>query len=132
MKEIYVITRHKGIAKRSETGEAEIVREISSKEDLEELIERMPFVQTIQAPNIKVRKEFYQMAMNKYEDLEWVKIIKSVYLRMEDRHYEEFEKTYLEEAKKYLYGEISIVFGMAFEEVEQFLNETIERQLDEF
>lgn len=58
------------------------IREVSTKEELLELIERMPYIQTIQAPNGKVRKELYELSMKKYDDVEWVKVIKSVYLRM--------------------------------------------------
>lgn len=68
------------------------VREISTREELEELIERMPYIQTIQAPNSKARKELYQLAMDEYDDVNQVKVIKSVYLRMEDHRYDEFEQ----------------------------------------
>ena len=71
------------------------IREISTKEELEELMERMPYITTISAPNRKVRRELYDIAMEKYEDIEWVKVIKSVYLRMKDHGYEEFEPEYV-------------------------------------
>lgn len=131
MKQDYVIT-DTGIALKETAEESRIIRQISTREELEEIIDRIPYTQTIQAPNSKVRREFYQTAMEKYEDLEWVKIIKSVYLRMEEKHYEEFESEYLEKAKAYLYGEISIQFQIPFEDVEKFLNDTIEKQLNEF
>lgn len=128
----YVITGNKGIVLSSQVEEWEVIRKISSKEELEELIERMPYIQTIQAPNNKVRKEFYKAAMDKYDDLEWVRVIKTVHLRMEEGHYEPFEPDYLEKARGFLYSEISIEFELPFEEVEGFLNETIKKQLDEF
>lgn len=131
-KNSYVITKNNGVMAGTEAKESEIVREISSKEELEELIERIPFIQTIQAPNSKVRKSFYQTAMEKYDDLEWVSIIKSVHLRMAEGRYEQFEVDYLKKARKFLYGEISVQFGIPFEGVEKFLNETIEKQLKEF
>ncbi len=132
MDSYYVITRNKGIVLNGEAAPDEIVRPVSSREELEELIERMPYTKTIQAPTSKIRKEFYQAALDKYEDLEWVKLIKSVHLRVEDRHYEEFELGYLEKARALLYGEISVVFGIPLEQVEAYLNETIEQQLEEF
>jgi len=127
----YVITR-KGIEEKSEKNASDVIREISTREELEEIIERMPFTQTIQAPNSKIRKEFYQTAMDKYEDLEWVKVIKSVHLRVEEKRYDEFELKYLEKAKEFLYGEIAVAFQIPFESVEAFLNETIEKQLQAF
>lgn len=130
MEDIYVITS-KGITKKQEAIDG-FVREISTREELEELIERMPYIQTIQAPNSKARKELYQLAMNEYDDVSWVKIIKSVYLRMEDHRYDEFEPNYMERAKNFLYKEMAIRFNLPFEEVENFVNDTIKKHLDEF
>lgn len=53
----YVIVRGKGVILSSQAVETEIVRPISSREELEELIDRMPFIQTIQVPNNKIRKD---------------------------------------------------------------------------
>ena len=130
MGDIYVITS-KNVIKKQDAIDG-FVREISAKEELEELIERMPYVQTIQAPNSKARKELYQLAMDEYDDVEWVKVIKSVYLRMEDNRYDEFEQGYMEKAKNFLYKEIAIRFDLLFEEVEDFLNNTIKKHLEEF
>ena len=130
MEDIYVITS-KSVIKKQDAIDG-FVREISTKEELEELIERMPYVQTIQAPNSKARKELYQLAMDEYDDVEWVKVIKSVYLRMEDNRYDEFEQGYMEKAKNFLYKEIAIRFDLLFEEVEDFVNNTIKRHLEEF
>lgn len=130
MENKYMITE-KGIKQKPDT-EERIIREISTKEELEELIERMPYIQTIQAPNGKVRKELYELAMKAYDDVEWVKVIKSVYLRMEDRRYEDFEPGYMEKAKQFLYGEIAVRFVLPFNDVEHFVNEAIKKHLEEF
>ena len=130
MEDIYVVTS-KGITKKHEAIDG-FVREISTREELEELIERMPYIQTIQAPNGKARKELYQLAMNEYDDVNWVKVIKSVYLRMADHRYDEFEPNYMERAKNFLYKEMAIRFNLPFGEVENFVNDTIKKHLDEF
>lgn len=130
MEDIYVVTSN-GITKKQEALDG-FVREISTREELEELIERMPYIQTIQAPNSKARKELYQLAMNEYDDVNWVKVIKSVYLRMEDHRYDEFEPNYMERAKNFLYKEMAIRFNLPFGEVENFVNDTIKKHLDEF
>lgn len=132
MQDQYVVTRERGIQPVKDAAEEEIVRRVSSREALEEVIERIPYTRTIQAPNGRLRRELYQEAMGKYEDLEWVKIIKSVHLRMEDRSYEPFEPDFLEQAQRYLYGELAVVFGIAFDQVEAYLDETITCQLEEF
>lgn len=132
MQNQYVVTRERGIQRVKDVVGDEIIREVSSREELEELIERMPYTRTIQAPNGRIRKELYQEAMGKYDDLEWVKIIKSVHLRVEDRNYEPYELEFLEKAQRYLYGELAVVFEIPFDQVETYLNETITRQLEEF
>lgn len=130
MEKSYVITES-GIAEKTDAME-EIIREVSTKEELLELMERMPYIQTIKAPNGKIRKELYELSMKKYDDVEWVKVIKSVYLRMEDRRYEDFESEYMEKAKQFLYGEITVRFEIPYEEVERFVNDTIKKHLEEF
>lgn len=130
MGELYVITES-AVAEKTDAM-AGIIREVSTKEELSELMERMPYIQTIQAPNGKVRRELYELSMKKYDDVEWAKVIKSVYLRMEDRRYEDFEPGYMEKAKQFLYGEIAVRFEIPYEEVEQFVNDTIKKHLVEF
>jgi len=130
MRKLYVITAN-GIVEKSDAMDG-IIREVSTKEELSELMERMPYIQTIQAPNGKVRKELYELSMKQYDDVEWVKVIKSVYLRMEDRRYEDFEPRYMEKAKQFLYREIAVRFEIPYEEVEQFVNDTIKKHLEEF
>lgn len=130
MGELYVITES-AVAEKTDAM-AGIIREVSTKEELSELMERMPYIQTIQAPNGKVRRELYELSMKKYDDVEWVKVIKNVYLRMEDRRYEDFEPGYMEKAKQFLYGEIAVRFEIPYEEVEQFVNDTIKKHLEEF
>lgn len=130
MGELYVITES-AVAEKTDAM-AGIIREVTTKEELSELMERMPYIQTIQAPNGKVRRELYELSMKKYDDVEWVKVIKSVYLRMEDRRYEDFEPGYMEKAKQFLYGEIAVRFEIPYEEVEQFVNDTIKKHLEEF
>ncbi len=125
----YVITKD-GVVSGSETNE--FIRFISSREELSELIERMPYITTINAPNKKSRRELYDMAMEKYDDVEWVRIIKSVYHRMQDHKYEEFETEYLTRAKGFLYGEISRQFGIELKDVENFVCISVKKSLEEF
>ena len=128
---MYAVTA-KGIEKKDIIPDKTIIREISTKEALQDIIERIPYIQTIQAPNSRARKELYQMAMDQYEDLEWVKVIKSVYLRMQEKHYEEYEPVFMSKAKEFLYTQMSIRFEIPLDQVENFINQEVEKQLDEF
>ena len=130
MKNLYVITKD-GVAEKKNASDS-YIREISSQTDLEELIERMPYIRTIQAATSKGRKELYQMAMDEYDDVEWVKVIKSAYLRVQENRYEEYELEYAKKAKDFLYQEISLRLDVPFEKVEEYLHDIIEKQLREF
>lgn len=66
------------------------------------------------------------------EDIEWVRVIKSVYLRMKEQRYEDFEIEYMERAKFFLYGEIAIRFDIPINQVEEFVNDTVKKYLEEF
>lgn len=130
MEQLYAITKD-GVVEKQNVLE-DYIREISSQADLEELIERMPYIRTIQAATSKGRKELYQMAMDEYDDVEWVKVIKSAYLRVQENRYEEYELEYAKKAKEFLYREISLRLDVPFEKVEEYLQEIIEKQLKEF
>ena len=130
MEQLYVITKD-GVVEKQNVLE-DYIREISSQADLEELIERMPYIRTIQAATSKGRKELYQMAMDEYDDVEWVKVIKSAYLRVQENCYEEYELEYAKKAKEFLYREISLRLDVPFEKVEEYLQDIIEKQLKEF
>lgn len=130
MEKVYVITKD-GVVEKANVSEG-YIREISSQTDLEELIERMPYIRTVQAATRKGRKELYQMAMDEYDDVEWVKVIKSAYLRVQENRYEEYELEYAKKAKKFLYQEISLGLDVPFEKVEEYLHDIIEKQLKEF
>ena len=92
----------------------------------------MPYITTIDASNKRTRKVLYDMAMEEYKDVEWVRVIKSVYLRMSDHKYEDFEPNYLNKAKDFLYGEISKQFDIDIAEVEKFVCSAVKKSLDVF
>lgn len=130
MENLYVITKDGVVEKKNTSGG--YIREVSSQTDLVELIERMPYIRTIQAATSKGRKELYQMAMDEYDDVEWVKVIKSAYLRVQENRYEEYELEYAKRAKDFLYQEIALRLDVPFEKVEEYLYDIIEKQLKEF
>lgn len=104
----------------------EKIREICDKKKIEEVIDRIEFTHTIQAPNQNVRKEFYEEAMSKYDELEWVKVIKTAYIQKKIKKIYEFEKYYCQEATEYLYSEIAILLEIPYENVENYITQYIQ------
>ncbi len=123
--EIRLIEHGNGAEKRVSAGTREIIRKIVSKKEILEAIDRIGFIPAIQAPNNKVRREFYDEAMAKYDEIEWIKVIKSVYLRKQAGHLMPSEATYGEKAEGFLHGEISVLLGIPINEVESYIDSAV-------
>jgi CarD family transcriptional regulator len=107
--------------------EIEIVRKIVSKEKILEVIDRVGFIRTIQAPNDKIRNEFYQEAMMKYDEIEWIKVIKTVYLRQKEKRVAATEQAYADKARAFLYGEISLLLEIPIGKVEDYISAAVSK-----
>lgn len=105
--------------------DADIVRAIADKETILAIIERIGFVRTIQAPNEKLRKEFYQSAMDEYDELEWVRVIKSAYLREQEQKAQAYEKKLGKLAKAFFHSEVSLALDIPYSQVEQYIAEAV-------
>jgi CarD family transcriptional regulator len=120
------LTEHERGGVKVVTGDSEeIVRRIIAKEEMLDLIGRVAFIRTIAAPNDKIRNELYLEAMSKFAEVEWVKVIKSAYLRREGRRILAAEMAYSEKAKEFLYGEISVLLAIPVQEVESYIASAI-------
>ena len=108
-----------------------LIREIIKKEESLKLINSIPNIGIIDV-NDKLIENEYKNLLNsgKLEDL--VKIIKTTYLRNEDRlsnHKKIGEKddNYFKKAEKLLYNELSISLGLSYEETKNYIKETVEK-----
>lgn len=77
----------------------EIIRPIASREVLLDAVSRVGYIHTIQAPNDKLRRELYEEAMAQYDEIEWIRVIKTVYLRGQEMPLSPEESAYGEQAK---------------------------------
>ena len=105
--------------------EDDIIREIFSQEVIEEMIDRIAYICTFSIDNEKMRKDIYCDAMNEYDEISWVKVIKSTYLRNKQKKAKDFEKRMAKEAKEFLYGEISILLNIPYKNVEKYIIEKV-------
>lgn len=99
----------------------EIIRDICSQKDIEELLTKIEFIRTIKANRQKLFQEFYEEEMNKYDEESWVKVIKSEYIRDKLKQAYPFEKVLALRAKEYLYSEISILMNISYKDVEKYI-----------
>ena len=110
-------------------GEQGIIRKVVSKDEMLEILSRIPYIRTIQAPNNKIRAEFYEEAMEAYDEVEWIKVIKTVYIRGGEQKLAPGEEAYAQKAKKFFYGEVSILLDIPENEVEAYITHAIEEGL---
>ena len=100
------------------------LRRLVSREEAESLLQTIPSVSVIEEPNAKLLREKYNLAMKAHLPIEWVRVIKTVYARMNDpkmpsRKISETERSFAENAKKYLHMELSIVLETELKKIEQ-------------
>ncbi len=92
-----------------------------------ELIERIPYIRAIQAPSDKILEEHLEQAIAKQDCLEWIKIIKTLYIRGNDtsKRYKPLSANIAEiglTAKKLLHTELASALDIAYAEVEDFIS----------
>lgn len=102
-----------------------LLRKVISKDDLTDILSRIPYIRTIQAPNNKIREELYETAMAAYDELEWIRVIKTAYLRKEEGKQMLFEEKYSRQAKNYFHLEISVIMDIPFDKVEDYIASAI-------
>lgn len=103
-----------------------IMRKVISKEETNELINNMPSIEILYFDDDKMREEKYKEVMRTYDCKELIKIIKTSYLRKEERLAEGKKNTatddkYLKIAEECLYGELAVSLSIPKEQVEDFI-----------
>ena len=109
--------------------EGVFLRPLLDRDGAEALIDRIPHVEAIDEPNAKLLRAKYIDAMRTHEPEEWVRVIKTVRRRMESdgraQRLSETERSFLENARRYLYTELSLALGRSEKEMAQFIDERI-------
>ena len=110
--------------------EAVFLRHLMDEREAEALIEQIPTVEVFNEPSAKLLRTKYVDAMRTHAPVEWVRVIKTVYSRTtgEERRVQrlsETERSFAENAKRFLYTELSIALGMGVGEVERYIAERL-------
>lgn len=110
------------------------LRSIISTEDAKELIKKIPKIKPLEGIDEKKLEAKYKELLNTgdYEDL--IKIIKTTYLRNENRinnkkKTSEKDVNFFRLAEKYLYNELTISLDMSVEEVKNYIFEIANNEL---
>lgn len=109
----------------------ESIRRILSKEEAQNLIKEIPDIPMINNINDKLLEQEYKGCMKSNSCEEWVKIIKTIYLRKQKRieagrKVTAVDAKYFRLAEDSLYGELAVALGMPKEDVESYITNEIE------
>lgn len=109
------------------------LRRLLNRDEAEELLDRIPFVRTIEESNAKLLRTKYIEAMHTHDPLEWVRVIKTVYLRSNQtssahfRRISDTERSFFENAKRNLHAELALALGLRESDMEQYITEHIQK-----
>lgn len=110
-----------------------IIRPIISKEEAESLIDRIPDLEVFVITNEKMREMRYKECLRSSQCEDYVRIIKTIYMRKQERlsigkRITATDEKYLKMAESSLYAELSVVLGIPEKDMESYLIERIEHK----
>lgn len=107
-----------------------VMRRLISREEARELVKNINTMETIPIEDEKKREECYKQALRTCECTEWVKLIRTSYLRIQDRRNNgkkviNSDEKYLKAAEDYLYGELAIALDIDKDKVRDYIAEKV-------
>lgn len=114
------------------TSENSLLRNLISTEEVEKLIQKISKIKPIESDE-KILENEYKMLLNTGNLEDYIKIIKTTFLRNKKRLENKRKKSdkddyYLNLAEKYLYSELSIVLNKDFEETKKYIIEHLTKE----
>lgn len=109
-----------------------VIRPVISKEEALELLDKIPATEELWIPNEKMRETMYKESIRTCECIDMIKIIKTLYIRKQDRiaqgkRITTTDERYLKMAESSLYSELSIALGIPEEDMEEYIKNYIEK-----
>lgn len=108
-----------------------LMRKILTRQEAEELIEEMPEIEELEPVDDKQREEQYKQCLRSSECREWVRLIKSIYLRNQEREklgkkLSSIDEKYGKLAQEILHDELSIPLEIPSEDIEEYIRKKME------
>lgn len=110
------------------------MRPVLTKKEADELIGKIKEIDLLWVNDEKNREQIYKEAIRTCNCEEWVRIIKTLYLRKRERiaagkKVTSSDARYLHLAQESLYGELSIVMGIPKDQMEDFIAKRVKEIL---
>ncbi len=108
------------------------LRRLLNREEAQRLMDEIDQISVIEESNAKQLRAKYMEAMHTHQPLEWVRVIKTVYKRMNldpsrPQRLSETERSFAENAKRYLYTELALALGLQENEMESYITNYIQK-----
>lgn len=102
-----------------------LLRDVIAKEDVQRIIDDIPNIDIIDNDS-KLIENIYNDLLRSGDYIDFIKIIKTTYLRNNDRiknkkKISEKDMYYFNLAEKYLYSEFSVALGMSYDETKEYV-----------
>lgn len=109
-----------------------LMRKILTKKEAQELIDDIPEIEALYVENDKMREMQYKECIRSGDCREWIRIIKTLYLRKmkriaQGKHITATDERYLKLAEESLYSELSISLAIPKEGMEKYISNQIEK-----
>lgn len=110
------------------------MRRILNKDEAASLIEEIPGIEGLWITNEKLREEKYKECMKSCDCREWIRIIKTLYMRKQERTAQgkkitATDEKYLKMAEDYLYTELEIPLEIPKAQMEQYITDRLTGQV---
>lgn len=107
-----------------------VMRPVITKDEAEALVSRIPDIEQLWVADEKRREDIYKKAFRSCDCREWIKIIKTLYLRKMSRIAEGKKVTasdskYLQMAEDRLYEELGLALNMKKDAVLEYIEERV-------
>lgn len=113
-----------------------IMRAVMNKDEAMELIDSMKDMELLEIQDDKKRNEVFKEALRTYDCKELVKIIKTLYVRQEQKQAEGKKNTAGDEkffhiAEERLYGELAISLDMEKKDVKEYVEKRVAKMAEQ-
>ena len=114
--------------------ETVFLRRLLTREEAQNLLREIPEVSAIAEPNAKALRVKYMESMKKHDPTEWVRVIKTVRQRCQalaavsrTQRISDTERSFAEDAKRYLYDELSLALEIPVEQMDHYILSQMEQ-----
>ena len=106
------------------------LRSLITKEEAELLLRQIPAILPIEESNAKLLREKYLLAMKQHTPVEWIRVVKTIRRRREvlagrAQRLSETERSFGENAMRFLRTELSLALGLSEEELAPYVERTV-------